>query len=42
MENLNGKHHLGNINVAERIILKGSLKEYGVRMWVVFIRLRMF
>jgi hypothetical protein len=36
----NGKNHLGDLNTDGRIILKWILKEYRLRAWIGFIRLR--
>jgi hypothetical protein len=38
--NMNGRHHLGDISVDGRIILKRILNKYGVMMWTGFIWLR--
>jgi hypothetical protein len=40
LENLNGRHHLENVSIARRIILKCLLNKYGVRIWLGFIWLR--
>jgi hypothetical protein len=35
-----GRDHLGDLVICRRIILKWTIKKYGVRMWNGFIWLR--
>jgi hypothetical protein len=38
-ENLNARDHMGHLDLDRRIILKQTLKIYGVKMWTGFIRI---
>jgi hypothetical protein len=40
LENLEGRNHLGDLSIDERIILKWILKKQGMRMWTGFMWLR--